>query len=142
VFWLAAVGIGASVMRSEFDEVFDSALKETSARLLPLLVEDLFRRAPGGLPRRIGFAGAEGDEYLTYQLRDSSGKVCFFTRTAPSLFLSMFRSSKAMPTRRPTASIPRRPSADRCFFRSPIPSNIAAKQWPKAWARYSSPWRF
>ena len=64
VFWLAAVGIGASVMRSEFDEVFDSALKETSARLLPLLVEDLFRRAPGGLPRRIGFAGAEGDEFV------------------------------------------------------------------------------
>lgn len=82
VFWLAAVGIGASVMRSEFDEVFDSALKETSARLLPLLVEDLFRRAPGGLPRRIGFAGAEGDEYLTYQLRDPSGKVLLHSHSA------------------------------------------------------------
>lgn len=82
VFWLLAVAVGASVMRSEFDEVFDSALKETSARLLPLLVEDLFKRDPGDGPRRIGFAGTEGDEYLTYQLRDSAGRVLLHSHSA------------------------------------------------------------
>jgi len=82
IFWLLAVAVGASVMRSEFDEVFDSALKETSARLLPLLVEDLFKRDPGDAPRRIGFAGTDGDEYLTYQLRDSGGRVLLHSHSA------------------------------------------------------------
>jgi two-component system OmpR family sensor kinase len=32
VFWLGAALLGASVMREEFDEVFDSALAETGQR--------------------------------------------------------------------------------------------------------------
>ena len=44
LFWVAAAGVGAMVMREEFDEVFDSALQETAQRLMPLVVNSLFQR--------------------------------------------------------------------------------------------------
>ncbi len=43
-FWLAAAGLGAHVMQEEFGEIFDSALQETAARLLPIVVDDLYQR--------------------------------------------------------------------------------------------------
>ena len=80
VFWLGAALLGASVMREEFDEVFDSALAETGQRLLPLILDEMSLRGdddgdndeprtiePGDIP--------EHDEYLTYQVRDAGGRV-------------------------------------------------------------------
>ncbi|MCB1149362.1 MAG: sensor histidine kinase N-terminal domain-containing protein [Chlamydiia bacterium] len=79
-FWLVAALLGAVVMREEFDEVFDSALAETGQRLLPLVLDELSLRADGedddDEPRTIA-AGEipEHDEYLTYQVRASDGRV-------------------------------------------------------------------
>ncbi|MFN7025307.1 MAG: histidine kinase dimerization/phospho-acceptor domain-containing protein [Pseudorhizobium sp.] len=74
--WALAVGFGLLVMREEFDEVFDSALQETTERLVPLVVDDYLRRNDQGAPQRIGDAiSSVKDEYLTYQVRDASGRV-------------------------------------------------------------------
>uniref|UniRef100_A0A7C1SXK3 histidine kinase n=1 Tax=Agrobacterium albertimagni TaxID=147266 RepID=A0A7C1SXK3_9HYPH len=76
VFWFIAVGLSIHVMRAEFDEVFDSALQETTERLAPLVVDDYFRRDDGTGPSQVAalHPGAT-DEYLTYQVRDASGQV-------------------------------------------------------------------
>jgi two-component system OmpR family sensor kinase len=82
VFWLAAVALGAYVMREEFDEVFDSALQETANRLLPILVENLYQRGPAADPRQVG-AGEENElEFITYQLRDAGGRVLMHSHAA------------------------------------------------------------
>ena len=76
VFWTIAVLLGISIMREEFDEVFDSALQETTERLVPLVVDDLFRREAQEGPYRVADPMHElRDEYLTYQVRDASGRV-------------------------------------------------------------------
>ncbi|TPP05947.1 ATP-binding protein [Rhizobium glycinendophyticum] len=76
VFWTIAVLLGISVMRDEFDEVFDSALQETTERLVPLVVDDLFRREAREEPYRIADPKPGlHDEYLTYQVRDATGRV-------------------------------------------------------------------
>ncbi|SIQ76582.1 two-component system, OmpR family, sensor kinase [Rhizobium sp. RU20A] len=75
-FWLAATGLGAYVMQEEFGEIFDSALEETAARLLPLVVDDLFQRSDDQGPLNFQQAAPlSEEEYVTYQVRDASGKV-------------------------------------------------------------------
>jgi two-component system OmpR family sensor kinase len=76
VFWTIGVGLAIHVMRSEFDEVFDSALQETTERLAPIVVDDYFRRERGDGPNRMAaLTPGATDEYLTYQVRDASGMV-------------------------------------------------------------------
>jgi len=76
VFWTIAVGLSIHVMRAEFDEVFDSALQETTERLAPLVVDDYFRRDAGTMPNRVAaLTPGTADEYLTYQVRDETGRV-------------------------------------------------------------------
>lgn len=76
VFWTIGVGLAIHVMRSEFDEVFDSALQETTERLAPLVIDDYFRREAGSGPNRVAaLTPGTADEYLTYQVRDASGRV-------------------------------------------------------------------
>ncbi|WP_442582016.1 ATP-binding protein [Mesorhizobium sp. ASY16-5R] len=81
LFWILAAGLGAFVMREEFDEAFDSSLQETAERLIPLVVDDLFQRDDLEEPRRVA-GGADGDEYLTYQVRDASGAVLLHSHDA------------------------------------------------------------
>lgn len=76
IFWTAGVGLAIHVMRGEFDEVFDSALQETTERLAPLVVDDYFRRDAGSEPGQVpALNPGKADEYLTYQVRDQSGRV-------------------------------------------------------------------
>ncbi|WP_028054419.1 sensor histidine kinase [Sinorhizobium medicae] len=76
VFWTIAVGLSILVMRAEFDEVFDSALQETTERLASLVVDDYFRRDAGIGPNQVAALNPGAtDEYLTYQVRDASGRV-------------------------------------------------------------------
>lgn len=75
LFWVAAAGIGALVMREEFDEVFDSALQETAQRLMPLVVNDLFQRESFNDSSSVAKSSAGEEEYLTYQVRDGEGRV-------------------------------------------------------------------
>jgi len=87
IFWIVAVAVSSVIIREEFDEVFDSALQETNQRLMPLLVEDFFKRKASDPPRRIGLSGADSEEYLTYQLRDRDGRVLLHSHDAdPATF--------------------------------------------------------
>lgn len=75
LFWLIAAGVGAVVMREEFDEVFDSALQETAQRLLPLVVSNLFGRDSLEGQLRVEGSTPGEREYLTYQVRDVDGRI-------------------------------------------------------------------
>jgi two-component system OmpR family sensor kinase len=84
VLWIGASTLGALVMRREFDEVFDSALSETAQRLLPLVVDDIFRDGAAG-PRRLAQSpGSNDEEYLTFQIRDANGAVLMHSHDAPA----------------------------------------------------------
>ena len=44
VLWLLAATVTAVIVRGELEEVFDSALRETAERILPLAVTDIVGR--------------------------------------------------------------------------------------------------
>ncbi len=74
LLWLVGVGAAGLVARREMNEVFDSALAETAQRILPLAVTDILNReGDTGLQRAPVLKGH--DEYLTYLVRSSSGKL-------------------------------------------------------------------
>ncbi|MCB1470283.1 MAG: sensor histidine kinase N-terminal domain-containing protein [Rhizobiaceae bacterium] len=84
--WLCAVGLGAFVMREELDEVFDRALSGTAQRLLPLVVDDMFRRENLGKHLRLPHStAADEEEYLAVQVRNASGAVVMHSHDAPHL---------------------------------------------------------
>ena len=83
LLWLLAVAFGAFVMHDEFGEIFDSALQETAERLVPLVADDLLRRSDLTTPRRVEAIRAPSEEeYLTYQVRDATGRVLLHSHTA------------------------------------------------------------
>ncbi len=85
VFWTIGVGLAIHVMRSEFDEVFDSGLQETTERLAPLVVDDYFRREAASVPNQVSaLTPGTADEYLTYQVRDASGRVLLHSHNVGS----------------------------------------------------------
>lgn len=85
VFWTIGVGLAIHVMRSEFDEVFDSGLQETTERLAPLVVDDYFRRDAASVPNQVSaLTPGTADEYLTYQVRDASGRVLLHSHNVGS----------------------------------------------------------
>ncbi|WP_312793764.1 ATP-binding protein [Tianweitania sp.] len=85
LFWLLSAGVGAIVMREEFDEVFDSALEETTQRLMSLLIDQQSQRgATVGSNQADVSLSNTGREYLTYQLRDQAGRVLLHSHDAPS----------------------------------------------------------
>jgi two-component system OmpR family sensor kinase len=84
VFWLVAIGLSIRVMQHEFDEIFDSAQQETTERLLALILDDMDRRQIND-PHGIAMLNtAANREYLTYQVRDASGKVMLRSNDAAS----------------------------------------------------------
>jgi len=83
--WVCAAALGAWVMREEFDEVFDSALSETAQHLLPLVVDDIFRRDGATHPFSLPHSPTrDEDEYLTFQVRDAAGVVLLYSHDAPA----------------------------------------------------------
>jgi two-component system OmpR family sensor kinase len=70
-FWGLGAALGAYAMHDEFDEIFDSAMQETADRLLPLALDDVRKGDLPDMPRRL----QKSDGYLTYQVRDRSGRV-------------------------------------------------------------------
>lgn len=75
-FWLLASGLAFSVMQEEMGEIFDSALQETAERLAPIVIDDLYTRDDTSVPRRLtALRENVPDEYLTYQVRDETGRV-------------------------------------------------------------------
>jgi two-component system OmpR family sensor kinase len=84
VFWLLAIGMSIRVMQHEFDEIFDSAQQETTERLLALILDDMDQRTTTD-PRGIAMLNtAASREYLTYQVRDTNGKIVLRSNDAPA----------------------------------------------------------
>ena len=74
VLWLLAATGTALIVRGEMDEVFDSALRETAERILPLAVIDIVGREDEGVTQRLA-AIREHDEFFTYLVRDAEGRI-------------------------------------------------------------------
>lgn len=86
LLWIAAASVTAAILRSEINEVFDSALQETAQRLLPLAVMDIVDREDDGTTQRLG-ALREHDEYFTYVVRDPQGRILLQSHAAdPAVF--------------------------------------------------------
>ncbi|MCX5497533.1 ATP-binding protein [Kaistia dalseonensis] len=84
VLWCAAASFSIYVSYHELNEAFDRALQETGRRLLPLAADDLEGRESDD-SRAIHHFTAGRSEYLSYQLRDASGRVLLRTHDAPIL---------------------------------------------------------
>ena len=72
--WVITALITATIIRHEINEVFDSALEETGQRILPLAIKEFLEREDDGTEQLITTL-REHDEFLTYVVRDASGRV-------------------------------------------------------------------
>jgi two-component system OmpR family sensor kinase len=88
---LTVLSVGAAtttalLLREEMDEVFDSALRETAERILPLAVTDIVGHEDEGVTQRLAPVRAH-DEYFTYVVRDAQGRVLLQSHAAdPEVF--------------------------------------------------------
>ncbi|MBN2905497.1 MAG: sensor histidine kinase N-terminal domain-containing protein [Rhodobacteraceae bacterium] len=86
VLWLATAYLTALNLRSEMDEVFDSALQETAQRLLPLAVVEIVGRDDDGITQRLGTIRAH-NEFFTYIVRNAQGRILLQSHSAdPAVF--------------------------------------------------------
>ncbi len=86
VLWLLAATVTAVIVRGELDEVFDSALRETAERILPLAVTDIVGREDQGVTQRLAPI-REYDEFFTYLVRDAEGRILLQSHAAdPAVF--------------------------------------------------------
>jgi len=86
VLWLLAATVTAMIVRGEMDEVFDSALRETAERILPLAVTDIVGREEQGITQRLAPIRAH-DEFFTYIVRDAAGRILLQSHAAdPAMF--------------------------------------------------------
>ena len=86
LLWLLGVIASGVVARHEMNEVFDSALEETAQRILPLAVTDILNRE-GDPSLERALALKEHSEYLTYLVRNKSGKLLLQSHDAdPKIF--------------------------------------------------------
>lgn len=81
LLWLLAATVTAVIVRDEMDEVFDSALRETAERILPLAVTDIVGRETQGVTQRLAPI-REHDEFFTYLVRDTEGRVLLQSHAA------------------------------------------------------------
>lgn len=72
--WLLAATLTAVSVRGEMDEVFDSTLRETAERILPLAVTEIVGREEQNVPQRLAPIH-EHLEFFTYVVRDSDGSI-------------------------------------------------------------------
>jgi len=86
VLWLLAATVTTVILRGEMDEVFDSALRETAERILPLAVADIVGREDQGVTQRLAPIRAH-DEFFTYLIRDAEGRILLQSHAAdPTVF--------------------------------------------------------
>lgn len=86
LLWLLAATVTAVIVRDELDEVFDSALRETAERLLPLAVTDIVGREEPGVTQRLASVRAH-DELFTWLVRDAEGVILLQSHAAdPAVF--------------------------------------------------------
>lgn len=86
LLWLLAAGVTQIILRGEMDEVFDSALRETAERILPLAVTEIVGREDQGVTQRLA-AIRDHDELFTYVVRDPEGRILLESHAAdPAVF--------------------------------------------------------
>ena len=86
VLWLAATAWTMVDLRHEMNEVFDSALKETAQRLLPLAVTEIINRDPAAGAQTLAPI-SDHEEFFTYIVRDGDGQILMRSHAAdPALF--------------------------------------------------------
>lgn len=82
VLWSAASAYSTYISYHELNEAFDHALQAAAHRLLPLATDDVSGHEPDDA-RAIEHFNEGQREYLSYQLRDASGRVVLRTHDAP-----------------------------------------------------------
>jgi two-component system OmpR family sensor kinase len=92
ILWLMAATVTAVIVRGELDEVFDSALRETAERILPLAVTDIVGREDEGVTQRLAPI-REHDEFFTYLVRDAEGRVLLQSHAADPAAFPPFEAS-------------------------------------------------
>ena len=86
VLWLAATAWTMVDLRHETEELFDSALKETAQRLLPLAVTEIINRDPAAGAQTLAPI-SDHEEFFTYIVRDGDGQILMRSHAAdPALF--------------------------------------------------------
>jgi two-component system OmpR family sensor kinase len=74
LMWVFGILITGYLLRSEMNEIFDSAIKQVAQRVLPLAVRDIVEREEEGISQRMASV-TKGPELLTYIVRDSKGRA-------------------------------------------------------------------
>ncbi|GAB2488766.1 ATP-binding protein [Arenimonas alkanexedens] len=79
--WLFASLVSGLVVKHRLDAAFDSAMRETAHRILPLAVLDIVNREEVATPQRVAPLNAQGDS-LAYLVRDRQGKILLQSSSA------------------------------------------------------------
>ncbi|NIJ41681.1 two-component system OmpR family sensor kinase [Parvibaculum indicum] len=86
VLWLLTATVTSVIIRADMNEVFDSALRETAERILPVAVTEIVGREQSGTTQRLAPIRAH-DELLTYIVRDAEGRILQQSHSAdPAIF--------------------------------------------------------
>jgi two-component system OmpR family sensor kinase len=83
LLWCGAAAYSAYISYHELNEAFDRALQETAERLLPLAADDALGHDEDDA-RTIHHFIEGRKEYLSYQLRDASGRIVLRAHDAPA----------------------------------------------------------
>ncbi len=86
LLWVVTALVTARLVRTELNEVFNSALEETAQRILPLAVSEVLGRDEALGPQILPIVRPH-EEYFTYVVRDASGEILLQSHTAtPAIF--------------------------------------------------------
>ncbi len=83
LLWCGAAAFSTYISYNQLNEAFDRALQEVGQRLLPLAADDAIGHEADDA-RAIHRLREGREEYLSYQLRDASGRVVLRAHDAPS----------------------------------------------------------
>lgn len=92
LLWLAAAAATSRLLLREMSEVFDSALQETGQRILQLAVIDVLSREEEGITQSVNALDAH-EEYFTYLVRDTKGRVLLTSHSAAPEDFPLFPAS-------------------------------------------------
>jgi two-component system OmpR family sensor kinase len=93
LFWVVGVVAAGIVVHHEIEEVFDSALRETTAQVLPVALNEYrlatSKEAPAGGEERRPASLNISRGHMHFRLRDQSGAVLVASQGAPSEVLPL-----------------------------------------------------
>lgn len=74
LLWIATALATAALLRTEMNQVFDSTLRVTAQRILPLAALDVISRDTRGISQRMSTLRPD-EEHFSYLVRDAEGRV-------------------------------------------------------------------